>query len=274
MIIDVHSHCNFNAYLDDYKEVIEDSLNNNVGMIMVGSQFSSSERAAKLAQEYKKNVYASIGLHPVHQFATQIDEDGQKFKTKAESFDEEAYQDLLDKYDNIVAIGEIGLDYHWFDKNDEGVKEVQYTNLKKQLNFAYKNNLPVIIHCRAAHDDMISVLQNFTKDKPKKEYGVIHGYYGSYNKAMAYIEAGFLISFTGIITYNSSCDKLIKRLPADKILVETDCPYLTPEPHKGERNVPKYIWHTLEKMSLIRKVSNEEMTKICMSNAKRLFNID
>ena len=271
-LIDIHSHCNFKAYDFDYKEVIKRALDDNIGLINVGSQYTTSQKACEISEEFD-NVYASVGLHPIHLHELEIEEEGQKFLSKAEKLDLGLYQSLLDKHKKIVAIGEIGLDYYWADKEDKNVRELQYKAFADQFNFAYENKLPVIIHCRKGHEDLLEYLKMLVKDKPKQEFGVIHNYYGSFNRAMEYINLGFLISFTGIITYSNSCDKLIKRLPEDKIMAETDCPYITPGDLKGQRNEPLFVKYVAEKMAKIRNITTEKAFKLSLENAKRLFKI-
>ena len=171
--------------------------------------------------------------------------------------------------------GFINLDYHWLPKevDFERVKQKQVQVFQAQFALAQANDLPVIIHCRKAHDDLMEVLTDLTKDKSKPELGVVHNYYGSFNRAAKYIELGFLISFTGLITYNDSCDSLIRRLPIEKIMLETDCPYMAPEPKKGSRNEPLYIKYILEKFAKIKNIPTEEAARITTENARRLFGL-
>lgn len=273
MLIDIHSHCNFSGFKKDAPEVIKRAIENNIHMILVGSQYSTSLRACQMSQEYKEGVYAAVGLHPVQLFEIDMEEEGHRFRSRKEELDLNQYQKLIDDYDKVVAVGEIGLDFHWLDKTKPGIAQTQFKALHDQFNLAYENKLPTIIHCRKGHDELLEQLTQLVKNKPKGEYGVIHSYYGNYNRAMAYIELGFLISFTGIVTYNDSTNSLIRRLPANKIMVETDCPYLAPEPKKAERNEPLYVQYVLDKVAQVRGVNSEEMAGICTANVQRLFRI-
>ena len=263
MLIDTHAHLNFNAYKNDVDEVIKRSFDNNVWMINVGSQYTTSKRAIAMADKHEKGLYAAVGLHPIHV------EDG---------FDYEKYQELA-KSPKVVAIGEIGLDY----KSDYlQFKEKQRTVLCQQLNLAKELGLPIIFHCRLAHDDLIKIINKETR-------GVIHCFTGNWEQAKKYLEMGLYLGFNGIIfkpaPYRTDgsgtgldLDEVIKKTPLDKILIETDCPYLTPPLPtavlaKAGRNEPIFVKYVAEKIAKIKKLSYEEVAKITTKNAQKLFNI-
>jgi TatD DNase family protein len=269
--IDVHSHCNFNAYTKDVEKVIQRALENKVWLINVGSQFSTGLRACQITSKYEKGVYASIGLHPVHLNSMKIFEEGHTFISREENLNLEMYQTLINSYETVVAIGEIGLDYHWIDPRKADIVAKQHEVFKKQFNFAYENNLPVIIHCRKAHDDLYMLLKELVRDKEKRQFGVIHNYYGSISRAEKYIDLGFLLSFTGIITYNDSCKSLIRKLPLDKILTETDCPYLVPKGVKEQRNEPIFVKYVAQRIAEIKQMDLKVIANNTVNNAMRLF---
>jgi TatD DNase family protein len=248
MVVDTHAHLNFNAFENDADEVIRRSLNSGLFVINVGSQYDTSKRAVEMAEKYGKGVYAAIGLHPIHA------EDG---------FDYEIYKELAGR---AVAIGEIGLDYK---KEYLPFREKQKEILLKQMELAQELNLPIIFHCRMAHDELIGIISSFkfTVQKP----GVVHCFTGSWQKAQKYMDLGFYLGFNGII-FKMDLDEVIAKAPLDKILLETDCPYLTPPPMTG-RNEPLYVKYVAERVAKIKNLSYKEIAQITTTNTERLFKI-
>ena len=274
MLIDTHCHINFNAYRDDADEVIKRALANDVWMISVGSQRSTSERAIEYSNKYNKGVYAAVAIHPIHLFKTEVDEaeNDFKFSARGEEFDHDFYKKLAENK-KTVAIGETGLDYfHWpegFTK--EEVKARQQAVFECHLDLAEELNLPVIIHCREAHDDILKILETRYKGKKFKERGVLHCFSGDLDLAKKYIDLGFLISFTGLITFANNWDKVITKLPLGKLMIETDSPYLTPVPFRGKRNEPLYVKYVAEKIAELRSLKFDEVAEVTFNNAMRLF---
>jgi len=268
MLIDTHAHLNFNAYKNDIDDVVKRSLDNNVWMINVGSQFSTSKRAVELTEKYPQGVYAAVGLHPIHLsdgiFKTKIDKEEIEFNTREEEFDCEQYKKLAQSK-KVVAIGEIGFDY-WYrpktKKKLEEFKNKQKETFLKQLGLAKELNLPVIFHCRMAHQDLIDSLG-------AKERGVIHCFSGNWQEAEKYLNKGLYLGFNGII-FKLNLDETIEKAPLDRMLIETDCPYLTPAPMEG-RNEPIYVRYVAEKIAKIKKKSYQEISEITAKNAKSLF---
>ncbi len=277
MLIDTHAHLNFNAYKDDVNEVIKKTLGNNVWMINVGSQYSTSKRAVEIAEKYEKGVYAAIGLHPIHLsdgiFKTKIDTEEIEFNTREEEFDYDVYKDLAESK-KVVAIGEIGFDYWYRPKTKirlEQFKNRQKEIFLKQLNLAQELNLPVIFHCRLAHEELINILNTKYNIQNTGLKGVIHCFTGTWEEAKKYLEMGFCLGFNGII-FKLNLDEIIKKTPLERILIETDCPYLTPSPTEG-RNEPLYVKYVAEKIAKIKDLTFEEIAKITTKNAKELFKI-
>jgi TatD DNase family protein len=273
MLFDTHAHVNFNAYKDDADDVIRRSLADNLWMINVGSQYSTSKRAVEMAENYKEGVYAAIGLHPIHLaegiFKTKIDTEEVEFKTQEEFFDYEKYKELARSSKKVVAIGEIGLDYYYRPKTKtklDDFKNKQKEVFLKQLDLAKELDLPVIFHCRMAHDEMIDILGNYENLK-----GTIHCFTGTPEQAEKYLKMGFYLGLNGII-FKFNIDEIIKGLPLDKILLETDCPYLTPPPMEG-RNEPLYVKYVAEKVAQLKNLSIEEISEETIRNAKNLFGI-
>jgi TatD DNase family protein len=282
-LIDTHAHVNFSAFKDDADDVIRRTLKEDIGMIIVGSQYKTSKRALEYANKYEKGVYAAVGLHPIH-LEDQItenkgDEGDYLFKARAEEFNYDSYEKLAD-FEKIVAIGEIGLDYYHINlKADvEQVKNKQKKIFYEQLVLARKKDLPVIIHCRQAHDDMIKILQDFKNEYkhllPKdRAWGVMHCFSGDEDLAWQYFNIGVIISFTGLITFSKQWDDLIRKVPLDKIMIETDTPYMTPEPYRGHRNEPSLVYYVAKHIAEVREMSIEKVAKITTDNAKKLFGI-
>jgi len=251
MLIDTHAHLNFNTYKNDAPEVIRRSLDNNVWTINVGSQYSTSKRAVELAEKHKEGIYATVGLHPIY---AEEKFNYEKFKALAES-------------PKVVAIGEIGLDY----KSEYVLfKQKQKEVFLKQLDLAQELNLPVIFHCRMAHDDMIEILANYSLTNYSLT-GVVHCFTGTWEQAKKYLNMGFYLGFNGII-FKLDLDEIIKKTPLDRILIETDCPYLIP-PQETGRNEPIYVKYVAEKIAKIKKLSYKEIAQISTENAKKLFKI-
>jgi len=277
MLLDTHAHLNFNGYKEDFEEVIKRTLENDVWMINVGSQYETSKKAVEIAERYEKGVYAAVGLHPIHLaegiFKVKMDKEETVFQTKNENFDYEKYKELA-KSKKVVAIGETGLDYYCKPKTKrklELFKEKQKTALIQQLNLAKELDLQVIFHCRMAHQDLIEVLNSKFKIQKSKIAGVIHCFTGTWEQAGQYLEMGLYLGFNGII-FKLNLDEIIKKTPLERILIETDCPYLTPSPMTG-RNEPLYVKYVAEKIAEIKNLSFEEISEITTGNAKKLFNL-
>lgn len=284
MLIDTHAHVNFAAFKDDGDEVIRRALDNNTWMILVGSELKTSSRALNYANKYEKGVYAAVGLHPVHLQEGLIenednDDGAYSFAPKGEDFDYGSYEKLA-KFEKVVAIGEIGLDYYHLDptKDPSMLKRKQHEAFAAQLFLARNLNLPVIIHCRQAHDDLLAMLQDFKKEYghllPVKEpWGVVHCFSGNEDLAWKYFSLGLLISFTGLITFSRNWDDLIRKTPLDRIMIETDSPYMTPEPHRGKRNEPLLVQHVAQKIADIKGIKLEKVSEKTTETARNLFKI-
>jgi len=272
MIIDTHSHLNFNAYKKDLKEVLKRTIDNNIWIINVGSKYETSKKAVEIANMSKKGVYATIGLHPIHSTSgimkIKTDKEEGGFETKGEEFNKKKYRELS-KSDKVVAIGEIGLDYYYkpkTTKKKELFKEKQKKVFREQLDLAKELSLPVILHCRMAHKDVVYIIKDYNLK------GVIHCFTGTVQEMKQYLNIGFYIGFNGII-FKMNLDKAIEECPLDRILIETDCPYLTPEKEGNKRNEPLFIKHVIEKIAKIKKVSSKEIEEKTFENASSLFGI-
>ncbi len=283
MFIDTHAHVNFAAFKDDADEAIRRALDNDTWMVLVGSEYKTSSRALSFANKYEKGVYAAIGLHPIHLQSGSIDsqeeDNGYSFTARSEEFDYGSYEKLA-KFEKVVAIGEIGLDYYHLDPTQDLVKakQKQQEVLAKQLVLARNLDLPVIIHCRQAHDDLLPFLQEFKKEYPDlvpadRPWGVVHCFSGNEDLAWKYFSLGLLISFTGLITFSQQWDDLIRKLPLEKMMIETDSPYMTPEPYRGQRNEPLLVQYVAKRIADIRNMKVEKVAEITTATARSLFRI-
>lgn len=267
-MIDTHAHLDFKEFDEDREEVIKRAYEAGVEKIInVGCSPEHSQGAVDLAQSYEQ-IYAAVGVHP-HD-ASQVND--------------EILNDLrkLAQSKKVVAIGEIGLDY--YRKNADPTltaqiyadpKKIQKSAFIKQLNLAKELKLPVIIHCRDAYEDVLEMLNSFSEGDSIR--GVTHCFSGNRKFAKQFLNLGLYLSFTGAITYTKNPDaeifQVIKEVPLDKIMIETDCPYLAPVPHRGERNEPAYVKFVAEKIAEIRKITFEKVERATTENAERLFRI-
>jgi len=259
MIFDSHAHLNFKAFNNDYPKIIKKCLEENLWLINVGSKYETSQRAVEIASEYEKGVWAAVGLHPIH--------------VEDEVFNYQKYLALAKNSDKVAAIGETGLDYYRITNNELGIKNLQKEVFKKQIELAMELNKPLIIHCRNAYDDVINILNSYFLIHNSKLKGVVHCFSGNAQQAKQFLDLGFYLGFTGIITYTSGYDAIVKDMPLEKILIETDCPYLAPVPRRGQRNEPIYVKYTAQKIAKSRNLPVEKIAEQTFRNALRLFKI-
>ena len=279
-LIDTHGHVNFNAFKDDGDEVVKRALEAGVGIIMPGSQIDTSKRAVEYAEKLNHPyIRAAVGLHPIHLEDIEVDDsevEGQvKFHTRKEDFRRAVYEDLLKSSDKIVAIGEVGLDYWRLPEDErelEFYKERQIDTLNSQLDLALDYKKPAILHCRKAHDDLLSILESHGITNAIRPPGVIHCYTGNKNQLNAFLALGWYIGYNGII-FKLNLDNVIKETPLDRILLETDSPYLTPPNAGTERNEPIFVKHVAEKIAEIKQVSFEEVARQTVENTRKVFGI-
>ena len=291
-LIDTHGHVNFNAFKDDGDAVIQRALDAGVGIVMPGSQIDTSKRAVEYAERWNHPfIRAAVGLHPLHLEDIEVDESEvgsqTKFHTRKEEYRESAYEDLLKSSDKIVAIGEIGLDY-WHMPSDlreqEGFKMRQVDTLNSQLDLAVAHKMPVILHCRKAHDDLLSIVESHPSASSGQANppGVMHCYTGNKTQLKAFLALGWYIGYNGII-FKLNLDEVIEQTPLDRLLPETDSPYLTPPTPKealakegvpaGERNEPRFVEFIAKRISEIKQTSFDEVARQTTENAKRVFRL-
>jgi len=276
-LFDTHAHTNFNAYKDDGEDVLRRCLKDGMNVVNVGSQYSTSKRAVEYAHKFESGIYAAVGIHPVHlkkgSFTHHDPEEltEEEIPTTGEQLDYQKYLELA-KDEKVVAIGEIGLDYHHFTEDDdvEFLKNLQKETLIEFIKLANEVQKPVMLHCWDGYDDLLDILQTH----PVEKRGIVHSFIGSYKTANKFIELGYMIGLNGIITYGESYDRLIKEIDLKNIVIETDCPYLTPRPlEKGIRNEPLFVKEVAQKIADVKEISLEEVAEITTQNAKLILNL-
>lgn len=277
MYIDTHAHLNFEAFKSDYREAINRAQENDIhGIINVGSNLATSKKAIEIANEFP-GLYAGIGLHPIH--------------VKDEEFDEAAFLKMA-KNKKVVALGETGLDYYY----DKSMADLQKEVFQKLLKMASVISKPVILHSRDAGEDVLSILMQERSDTR----GVMHCFQGGWPYAKMILDMGLYISFTGLVTFSKNYEtfEVIENTPLERLLIETDCPYMTPrpltpelypkgfldeqerrsdggraEPYRGKRNEPAYVAEVAKKIAELKKISLEKVAEKTSQNAIDLFGL-
>lgn len=253
-LIDSHAHLDDEAFDDDRQEIIASLYDDGVAFVInPASDLASSKRAVELAKKYK-NIYAAVGVHP-HEIEELTEEEIDELK-------------LLCKEKKVKAIGEIGLDYFY----DNSPRDLQKKGFERQIELAEELGLPIIIHSRDAIQDTYDILKKYEG----RVFGVLHCYSSSVEMAKEFIKLGYYISLGGPVTFKKSQEpkRVAKLVDLDRLLVETDSPYLSPEPLRGKRNQPKNTLITARLIAQLRGISEEELFEKTRENTKRLFKID
>lgn len=282
-MFDCHTHVQFEAFKDDWREVIERSLQAGISMVNVGTQKDTSVKAVEVANLYKTGVYAAIGLHPVHTTKSFHDESelgggeaAQAFTSRGEDFDYDFYLNLA-RDPKVVALGECGLDYYRA-TNDESFTKVRMKQkdiFLQHVKIAQETSKALMIHCRPskgtddAYEDLLSLLSTSNYNLST----ILHFYVGSLAMTKKFLDSGFNFEFGGVVTFTRDYDEQIKLIPLDRLLTETDAPYVSPEPYRGKRNEPMYVSHVVRKLAEIKGISYDEMAKITDENARRIFKL-
>ena len=274
-LFDTHAHVNFNAFKEDGMDVLTRCLDGGMTVVNVGSQYSTSKRAVEYAHKFESGIYAAIGIHPVHlkkgSFTHQEPDEltEEEISTTGERFDRQKYFKLAQD-EKVVAIGEIGLDYHHFAEGDDVayLKRLQQETLMAFLDLANTVQKPIMLHCWDGYDDLLAILQ----DCPVEKKGIVHSFIGSYKTARKFIDLGYAIGLNGIITYGDSYDRLIREIGLEHIVIETDCPYLTPRPlERGMRNEPLFVGEVAKKIAQVKNASPGEIANMTAENARAIL---
>ena len=254
MLFDTHAHLNDEAFNADREALLAGLQEKGIGLVMnAGCSLEASREVVQMAKQYPW-LYAAVGSHP--DSADEVNE---------EVLDE--YRKLCKLNPEVKAIGEIGLDYHY----EDIPREIQQKAFRLQMELARELDLPVIVHERDAHEDGMAIVREFPTVK-----GVFHCYSGSAEMARQLVEMGWYIGFTGVLTFKNARKALevAAAIPLERIVIETDCPFMSPEPFRGRRNDPSRVCYMAEKLAQIRGISVEEAEKATFENGKRLYRID
>lgn len=286
-LIDAHTHIHFPVYDKDREAVIDRARAAGVKMVCVGTQAASSEAAVELVRKYPGEIWATAGFHPTHVAQTQhartergLTRTGGWYHDKKEQLEPIQPKFNIDelreiaKNPEVVAIGECGLDYYRLTDLDKE-KNDQQEAFEVQIEIAKDLNKALMIHCRPskgtddAYSDLLGQITNHKSQIPK----IVHFYVGSLAITKKLVEAGFYFTFGGVITFARDYDEMIKYIPLDHILLETDAPYVAPAPYRGKRNEPAYIVETGKKMAELKSASLEEVVEVTTNNALKVFKI-
>lgn len=253
MLFDTHAHMDDNAFAIDREQLLSSLPSQGIGLLMnPGCSLASSRNAVKLAREYDY-IYAAVGSHP--DAADEVNEAVL-----------EEYRTLVAQNPKVRAIGEIGLDYHY----EDIPREIQKKAFRAQMALAAELHLPAIVHEREAHEDGLAIVDEFPEVT-----GVFHCYSGSVEMAKELIKRGWYIGFTGVLTFKNAKKalKVAETIPLERIVLETDCPYMSPEPFRGRRNDPGKLYRMAQALAQLRNLPVEEIHRITLENGKRLYRI-
>lgn len=273
---DAHTHLNFAAYAGEEDAAVERAIEAEVGVNIVGTQYDTSLSAVALAEKHD-GAYATIGLHPVHTSKSyhdekELGEGGKAFTSRGEIFDMSRYLEL-GKNPKVIAVGECGLDYF---RLEDDTKKIQSEAFIQQIELANTLNKPLMLHIRDgkhaggvdAYLDALEILKAHAKVK-----GDTHFFAGDWDIAKKYLDFGFTLSFTGVLTFTHDYDEVVKNIPLDMLLSETDAPYITPVPHRGKRNESSYIPEIVRAIARIRGADEGLVAEQLLANARRVFKI-
>ena len=285
MLIDSHAHINFKEYQSDLKDVIQHSFDNQTWIINIGSNYETSQRAVEIARKFGKGIWAVIGCHPIHfikDFTEKSFFDGQEqeFFIPKEKFNYQKYLNLAQSSDMVVGIGETGLDLFRLADEKYTIKQIikiQSDTFKQYIKLAKELDLPLVLHCRGQEDDPYAAYDLMLDILAKEKYnkGVIHCYGGTLNQAKKFLDLGFYIGFTGIVTFKNAKDlqEIARQTPLNRLLIETDSPFLAPEPYRGKKNQPYFVKYVAQKIADLKEISFDEVEQQTFKNTVKLFNL-
>ena len=269
--VDNHAHQNFSAYDADRDEVIKRARDASVIVINVGTQKDTSKKAVEMAEK-ADNCFAIVGLHPVHTSKSfhdekEIGEGGKEFTSRGEIFDYEYYKKLCE-HPKVVGLGECGLDKYRSEEWEKQGGKRQIEAFKKQIELSLDVKKPLMLHIREAYKEALEILKMYPGVK-----GNAHFFAGTIEDAKEFLDLGFTLSFTGVITFAKEYEELIKFVPLEKMLSETDCPYVTPAPYRGKRNESTYVLEVIKKIAEIKQLPFDEVATQLRANSKKLWGI-
>lgn len=267
LFFDIHAHVNDSRFNEDRINVLARMRERRVWGIMVGTDYKSSQEAAIMASFAEEGIFASVGVHP-------IDDRSEHFR--------KAFFDELITASRVVSVGECGLDYTRLEgiADIEGEKTRQKELFEAQIDFAFEQNLPLMLHVRDsgkvvadAHQDVLKILSAKKKSAGERLRGNVHFFTQTIDVAREYFAIDFTVSFSGVITFSDEYDDVVRKAPLDRIMAETDCPYVAPVPYRGKRNEPIFVEEIVKKIAEIRNEDFETVRAQLVQNALRVFNI-
>lgn len=281
MLIDTHTHLNMKAFEGEVDEIIKKTLDQDIWMVNVGTKYSTSQRAIEIADAYDEGVYATIAIHPIHLVdeVTESDEiDGKEytFTTTQQKFDYEEFKKLATSSPKVVGIGETGLDiYRLEGKTKEEVLALQEEPFRQSIRLANELDLAVVVHGRGEADDPYGVYDEIIRilKEEKAKRGVVHCFGGNVEQALQLAEMGFNVGVTGIVTFKNSemLQNVVRAVPLENIVIETDAPYLAPDPFRGKRNEPAYVSYVAQKVAELKGLDVEKVANETTINARRMY---
>lgn len=264
--IDIHSHLDYPEYTEDFEALMTRMREAGIGTISIGTDLSFATKAVALAEAYE-NIWACIGIHPAD--------------NHAEKWSEEAFEKLV-SHPKVVAVGECGLDFFRLPRNEEtGEIDLEKTITEKnrqqelfeqQIRFAVKHDKTLMIHCRDAYEETYETLKKYKLENPSLRIH-LHFFAGDIEIAKKFLTLDATFSFTGVITFTHQYDEVIRFLPLERIMSETDAPFVAPVPHRGTRNEPTYVIEVIKKLAELRSLSVDDMNEVLVKNAKKVFKI-
>jgi TatD DNase family protein len=265
--IDIHCHLDREDYGLDFEEVLARMKEKEVAAIAIGADLESSKKAVEIAEQ-NENILACIGVHPECVFETSLN----IREVETNSPGELSEFEKLIKSPKVVGIGECGLDYFRLDLAfAKATTDKQKKLFESQIQFAIKHDKPLMLHIREAYDDALEILQSYKKEAGEKLRGNVHFFAGSVETAKKFLDLGFTMSFTGVITFTHDYDEVIKYIPQNSIMSETDAPFVAPIPFRGKRNEPVYVIEVIKKLAEIRGEDFDILNQAILTNAKRVF---
>ena len=276
---DAHTHVQFPAFDMDREGVMKRAFDAGVGMINIGTSEGTSESAVKLAHEYGEGVYAVVGMHPTHAGPSfhDVEELGnndvaQHISRHGEEFDYGFYKNLACD-PKVVGIGECGLDYYRLEGDTEEVRQLQRDAFVAHLQLAHEVKKPLMIHCRSAFGDLLKLLNLHVPLLNEGNPGIIHFFSGNSDEAQHLLKLGFSFTFGGVVTFARDYDEVIRAIPVERLLTETDAPYVAPAPYRGKRNEPMYVIEVAKKLDEIKEVELDYLARIIVENTQRIFSL-
>lgn len=253
--IDIHCHLDSEDFDADRSDVLARMKENEVGAITVGADLNESKKALEIA-EANESVWACVGVHPNHVGLFEVKE----------------FEKLIG-HPKVVGVGECGLDYFRLGEAEKEIKEIQKNLFESHIQFAIKHDKPLMLHSREAFGDALDILQNYKKEVGERLRGNIHFFTGDIETAQKILDLGFTISFTGVITFTRDYDEVVRYIPQNSIMSETDAPWVAPLPFRGKRNEPQNVIEVIKKISEIRAENMDILNRAIINNAQRIFAI-